>query len=96
MISFNSSFEISNAVMLDPKISFLITVSVADDAAVNPKGTKTLLAKGLSTFYINGKPTFIKGPRKLSNLSFWPVIFLVVLFNKILLFSRELIAIINI
>ena len=29
--------------------------SVADAAAVNPNGIKTLLANGLSTFLINGK-----------------------------------------
>ena len=38
---------------------------VADAAAVNPKGTKTLLANGLSTFFINGNPVFSNVPRSL-------------------------------
>ena len=42
--------------------------SVADSAAVNLKGTKTILAKDASTFFINGKPTFIRRLTKLSNL----------------------------
>ena len=50
-----------------------------------------ILAKGKSTFFINGKPTFIKGPRKLSNPPLWQVVFFVVPFNKIPLFSKELI-----
>ena len=29
-----------------------------------------VLAKGLSKFFINGQTTFMKGPRKLSNLPF--------------------------
>ena len=41
--------------------------SVAVAAAVNPKGTKIILAKGVSLFLIDVKPNFIKGPRKLSN-----------------------------
>ena len=38
---------------------------VADAAAVNPKGTKTLLANGLITFFINGNPVFSNVPRSL-------------------------------
>ena len=54
---------------------FWIVASVTDAAAVNPKGTKTLLDKAKSTFFIEGKPVFTKGPRKLSNPSFWLVTF---------------------
>ena len=39
--------------MPDPNISLWITPSVADSAAVNPNGIKTLLADDLSTFPIS-------------------------------------------
>ena len=39
--------------------------SVADAAAVNPSGIKTLLANGLSTFFIKGNPVFSNGPKSL-------------------------------
>ena len=58
MIYSNSSFEIVNAVMPD---------QFADTASINPNGTKTLLANGVSTFFINGKTTLVNGARKLSN-----------------------------
>ena len=67
MISSIFSFEIINVVMSDPKSLFCINTSVADTAAVNPNGTKTLLANSVSTFFINGQVTFLNGPRKLSN-----------------------------
>ena len=38
----------------------------AVDAAVDPNGIQTRLANGLSTFFINGKPTFLNGPRSLA------------------------------
>ena len=44
---------------------FCIPASAADAAAVNPNGIKTLLANGLITFFINGKPVFNNGPRSL-------------------------------
>ena len=56
-----------------------MAASVADAASANPNYTKTLSANGGSTFFINGKPAFINGLRKLRN---WPVIFLLVPFNK--------------
>ena len=47
-----------------------ISASAADAAAVNPNGTKTLIANGLIRFFINGKPVFSNGPRSLPrNLS---------------------------
>ena len=91
MISFISSFEIICAVVPDPRIFFLTAASVADAAAVNLNGTKTLLANGVSTFFINGKPAVINGLRKLKNPPSWLVIGLVARFNKILLLSTDLI-----
>ena len=64
--------------------------SAAEAAAVNPKGTKMLLANGVSTFFISGKPTDINGLRKLRNSSSRLIISLVVLFQKIALFSKDL------
>ena len=52
---------------------------------------KTLLANGVSTFFINDKLAVINGLRKFKNPPSWLVIFLVVSFNKIPLFSKDLI-----
>ena len=68
-----------------------MAASVAETAAVNPEVTKTLLADSLNTFLINGKTTDINSLRKLRNSPFWLVIFLIVSYNKIPLFSKELI-----
>ena len=60
-ISSISLFEIINVVLLllpDPKIFLCILASVADAAAVNPNGIKTLLANGLIAFFIRGNPVF--------------------------------------
>ena len=46
MLAFKSSFENTNVVVPDSKIVFSMAASVADAAAVNPSGTKTLLANG--------------------------------------------------
>ena len=75
--------------MPDPSIFFSITAAVAESAVVNPEGTQTLLANGMNTFFNNGKPTGINGLRKLRNLPSWLVIFLVVPFKKVLLFSKS-------
>ena len=40
-------------------IYIYIPASAADAAAVNPKGTKTLLANGLITFFIYGNPVLV-------------------------------------
>ena len=69
--------------MHDPKIFFWIAASVADAAPVNPKGTKTLLAIGVSAFFINVKSAVINGLKKLGNPPSWLEKFLVVYFNKI-------------
>ena len=50
-----------------------------------------LLASGVSTFFTNGKPTNINGLRTFRNPPFLLPIFLVDLFNKIPLFSKDLI-----
>ena len=55
MISSISSFENINVVMIDPKVFFWIAAFIADAVGVNPRGTRTLLAKSLSTFLINGE-----------------------------------------
>ena len=49
-------------------------------------------ATNVSTLFINAKPAVINGLRNLGNASSWLVIFLVVPFNKIYLFSKDLIA----
>ena len=85
-----SSFEIINAVFVDPWI-YSIAASSTDIHADNPNGIKTLLAIGVSTFFINGKPTLINGLKKLRNPLSRVIIFLVVPFNKIPLFFKDLI-----
>ena len=60
-MSYISSFEIINAVIRefrsegwpDPWFFFWIAKSVANIAANNPNGSKTLLAKGVSTLMLN-------------------------------------------
>ena len=59
MISFISTFEIINVVILGPKIFFLKSASVIVAAAVNPNGIKTLLANSVSTFFLKGKPVLV-------------------------------------
>ena len=66
MISSISSLEIINVVIPDQKTFFWIAVSIADAAAGNPNGIKTLLANGLSTVFIKGKPVFSNGSKSLS------------------------------
>ena len=43
----------------DPNIFFWIASSVADAAAINPNGIKTLLDNGVSTFPIKGNPVLV-------------------------------------
>ena len=42
-----------------------IAASIADAAAVDPNGSKTLLANGLCTFPIKGNPVFSNDPKSL-------------------------------
>ena len=65
MISSIASFEIISLVKPDAKIFFWIAASVADAATINPTGIITLLANGLSTLFIKGKPVFSNGPKSL-------------------------------
>ena len=44
--------------------------SFADAAAFNPNSNKTLLAKGVSTFFINGRSAVNNEKRKLKNPSY--------------------------
>ena len=93
VISSIYSFEIINAVAPDPKSFFWIAVGVtaaAAAAAVNTNGIKTLLANGVSTFFVNGKPAVINDLRKFRNPPSWLVIFLAVPFNEVSLFSKDL------
>ena len=57
--------EIIKVVLPDHNIFLCIPASAADAAAVNPKGTKTLLANGLITFFINGNLVFSDGQSNL-------------------------------
>ena len=58
-----SQFKIISAAVTGLKILFQITASVADPAAVNPDGKKTLLANNLSKLLIKGKSAFNNGRR---------------------------------
>ena len=69
MISFISSLEIIVIVIPDPNIFLWIAVSVADAAAVNSNGIKTLLASGLRIFIIEGDQVFSNGPKILTKNS---------------------------
>ena len=50
--------------------NFWIAASVADAAAVNPNGNKTLLAGDVCTIFINSKPAVINDLRILKNPPF--------------------------
>ena len=62
MISFISSLESLNGVMSNTKIFSRTSASVADVAAASPNDVKTLLANGLSTFFIIDNPVFGNDP----------------------------------
>ena len=51
----------------DDLVFFEIAASAADIPADNPNGIKALLANGVNTFFINGKPAVINGLRRLRN-----------------------------
>ena len=77
MISFIFWFEIIYFVLPDANIFLWIAESVADTAAVNRNGIKTLLANGLSTFSIKDNPDFsndLKGLPRLPYLSYFPIL----------------------
>ena len=58
IISFISSFEVINVVV---SIFLWIAASVVDAASVDPNGIKTLVANGLSTFFIKGNLVLSNG-----------------------------------
>ena len=58
IISLIYSLEGINVVIPDPTIFLQIAASVTDADVVNANGIKTLLANGLSTFFLKGKPVF--------------------------------------
>ena len=62
--SFISLFEIIKVVVPEPCIFFLIPASIADIAAVNPKGAKTIFAIGTASF-INGPASLLNKATKL-------------------------------
>ena len=95
ILSSISSFEINDAVIPDPWMFFWKAASVADIAADNPNGNKRPLARDVSKLFIYGKPAVINGLIKLRNLPSWLVIFPVFPFNKIPLFSKDLITFIS-
>ena len=66
-------------------------LDVADVAADNPNVNKTVLTRGVSILFINGRPAVINGLRKMRNPPSGLVMSLLVFLNKILLFSKDLI-----
>ena len=84
-----------NAAVPDPKIFFWIVASATETAFANPNGIKTLLDNGVYTFFINGKTAAIDNtddPRKLENPPSCLIVFPTVPFNKIPLFSKDLLS----
>ena len=65
MISFISLFKIVDVVLPDLSTFVWIAESVAGATAVNCNSIKTLLANGLSTFFIIGNQVFSNGPKNL-------------------------------
>ena len=65
-MSFISSLKIISVAKPDPNIFLWIAASVADTAAVNPNGIKTLLANGFCICLIKGNPVFSNGPKSLT------------------------------
>ena len=66
LMSFISSFDVTSIVVPDPEAPDPITfLWIPVSAAVNSNGIRTLLVNCVSTFFINGKPTFSNDPRKL-------------------------------
>ena len=69
---------------------FWIAASAAEIPADNPVWNKTLLANEVSILFINAKAAGINGQEKFKNSPFWQVIFLLVPFNKIPPFAKDL------
>ena len=60
-----SSFENTHVIVFNQKNLFSITAFVADAAAFDSNGIKTLLANGLSIFFIKSKPVLYNGLKSL-------------------------------
>ena len=54
-----------SVVITDPNIFLWVPTSVADAAAINPNGIKTLPANGFNTFCIKSNPVLRNGPKSL-------------------------------
>ena len=59
------SFAIISVVVPEHRIFLFIPASAGDAAAINANGIKTLLAKGLITFFSDGNPVCSNGPRSI-------------------------------
>ena len=92
MISFIYSPETINDVVL---INDYFWWSDADFPADNLNSNKTLLARGVSTLFINGEPAITNGLTKFKNPPPWHIILLVVPSSKIPLFYEDLISFIT-
>ena len=73
------------------KFFFWIAASAADIPDDKLNEIKTLLANGVSTLFIHYKANINAGIGKFQNRPYWIAIFLVVSFNVIPLFSKDLI-----
>ena len=63
----------STASRLEPlRGGSLLFTTKFPEIPVNPNGTKTLLANGIKTFFINGNLNFINGPTSPPLLIFYP------------------------
>ena len=75
--------------MSDPLIFFWTATSAAYTAAITPNGSKTFLAGGGSTFFINDKQNQILWMNHVI-FFFWFITFSVVPFDQITLLSIDL------
>ena len=64
-MSLISSFYAISVVIRYPNIFSWFPALSADVAGVNPNGTNTLVVDSVCRFFINGRPTFMNGPRSL-------------------------------
>ena len=87
-----SLFEIISTVASVQFFFFFWMASyVADDVALNRRGTKTFIMNGGRTFFINSKSVVINCWRKLKNPPSWQIVIIVISFKKIPLFPNKLI-----
>ena len=63
MLSFTSSFKTFNVVIPHPRIFFTCIPTSAGN--FKPNSIKTLLANGLSAFFVKGEPIFCNGKKSL-------------------------------